>query len=101
MYPFRNIERMKFRHRARENVCPATSARCRFCGALQQCNLSLVVGVMLEEPTDQRADGDASAGGRIALVADPANEVVGVQGFDRSLQLFLRSREILLCGEPC
>jgi hypothetical protein len=67
---------------------------------LQQGDLSLVIGVVLEQAPDQSPDSDSGTGACIALVPDPANQVNRVDVINRVFQIFLCSGEIILCSAP-
>jgi hypothetical protein len=67
---------------------------------LQQGDLSLVVGVVLEHPSDQSADCNSGAGGWITLVADPMNQVFWVEVINGALEIFLGRGKIILCPAP-
>ena len=55
---------------------------------------------MLQQPTNERSDSETGAERRIALISDPAKELVGPQRIDRVLQFLLRGGEIFLGRTP-
>jgi hypothetical protein len=50
-----------------------------------------MIGVVLEQAPDQSADGNSGVGSGIALVRNPANEVVGLEIINCALQIPLGS----------
>ena len=59
-----------------------------------------MIGVVLHESADHRPDGQPRTECRIALVSDPAQEAVGLEGVDGALEFFLRRGEVLLRRFP-
>ncbi|MDP9202661.1 MAG: hypothetical protein M3P26_12110, partial [Gemmatimonadota bacterium] len=68
--------------------------------ALEQRDLTLVIGVVLQKATDHGSDGEAGPERGIALVADPAQEIVGLERVDGALEVLLRRGEIILRRLP-
>jgi hypothetical protein len=66
----------------------------------QQADLSLVIGVVLEQTSDESPDSDSGTGARIALVPDPTNQVFWVEVINGTLEILLRRTEIILCPAP-
>jgi len=67
---------------------------------LQQGDLPLVIGVVLEQTSDQSADRNSGGGGWITVVADPVNQVFWVEVINGALEIFLGRGEIILCPAP-
>src|SRR5467141_1252933 len=55
-------------------------------GPLEQRDLPLVIGVVLKKPANHGSYGQARSERRIALVTDPAQQIVGLECIDGALE---------------